>query len=113
MSEGRYYRVSECPVMDVIREAQRFPSMLLSVSVRPAIVSGLLDKRIGGGYRILGDDQDFYTTYERHGDTYILSVPAQCEQEPPNCTPLKMSEYWAIREAASEKAEQATAGSDQ
>lgn len=43
-----------------------------------------------------------WTTFERFGDTTILSVPAQCNVEPPNCTELKMSEYWAIRESAKE-----------
>jgi hypothetical protein len=41
-----------------------------------------------------------WTVFEKHGDVYILSVPAACEAKPPGCTELLMSEYYRIREAA-------------
>lgn len=59
---------------------------------------------LGRGYSPYAEGHVYLTTYERYGDTYVLSVPVQCEVEPEGCTLLKMSEYWRIVEDAKEKA---------
>lgn len=55
---------------------------------------------LGREYSPYADGHVYLSTYEKHGDQYILSIPAQCNVYPTGCTPLKMSEYWRIVEDA-------------
>lgn len=43
-----------------------------------------------------------WTTFERYGEVYVLSVPAACRVNPPGCVELKMSEYWKLKESIQE-----------
>ena len=60
----------------------------------------LMTANLSGLYEYYGDDRIAWTTYQKYGDVYILSVPVGCKVHPPACDELKMSEYWAIREQA-------------
>lgn len=62
--------------------------------------SSMLGRDLGGEYTYWGDGHVYFTVYEVWNGTYILSVPSQCEVTLPDCTKLKVSEYWQIREAA-------------
>lgn len=86
-----------------------------NLSSLPRKLSGRdLAARLGGGEALLrAAGKLMWPGFEKIGNAYVLSMPidedgSHCAP-PPDCTQLKMSEYWALKEAV-EEAKMAPAG---
>ena len=55
---------------------------------------------LGEGFIYFGDGAAWFSAAMKFGDKYVLRVPSASKVVPEGCTELKMSEYWALREAA-------------
>jgi hypothetical protein len=88
----------------VTREGKEIAKRIDAVKIPDSRVFAEL---IGGPYIIFDGYHASTTSFEKHGEKYIVSVPVGSAPDggfvPPDATLLQMSEYWAIREAADKK----------
>jgi hypothetical protein len=95
--QGKQYAVPNLKTKTGKALQARFRSLLTGVGGLD--FSNMLHRATGGDYYEFSDGLCRWTIFEKHGDAYVLSVPVKCDVQPPSCDPLKMSDYWAIRES--------------